>query len=158
MRRRTLHTFVVAILLLMLTHGVQAKAVTVKLTISGAWLQRPLEITNPLALVNVWSGTRVATSWFDFPKPFIGAITSPPAASLPRYTITFYANDGSKVLVVYTLRYVPDPLTGRGYIYLPGHTEPDANWAMIRPGDGKWNLASEEWSAVINSQLAAATR
>ncbi len=104
---------IVAVLFAMLSHDALAKAVTVKLMTTGAWRQRPLEITSPRALVNVWSGTRAATSLFDFPEPFI---------------------------------------------YLPGHTEPDANWAMIRPGGGKWNLAPEEWSAVINSQLAAASR
>ena len=37
-----------------------AKGVTVKLAITGAWLTKPVEVTNPLALVNVWGGTRAA--------------------------------------------------------------------------------------------------
>ena len=52
----------------------------------------------------------------------------------------------------------PDPNTGQGYVYLPGRNDPDANWVINRPADGKWSTASVEWSAVINSQLAATTR
>jgi len=137
---------------------VLAKGVTVKLAITGAWLTKPVEVTNPLALVNVWGGTRAAQGWFDFPKPFIASVTSEPPASLPRFKISFYVNDGAQARVLYTVRYVPDPNTGRGYVYLPGRNDPDANWVINRPADGKWSTASVEWSAVINSQLAATTR
>lgn len=86
-----------AILVLAFNHGVLAKGVTVKLAISGAWLTRPIELTNSIALVDVWSGARRAQSWLDFPKPFIGAEASDPPASLPLLTISFYVKDGSKV-------------------------------------------------------------
>jgi hypothetical protein len=159
MKRRLIH-FSLALVLLVGTsgRGVLAKGATVKLAITGTWLTKPLEVTNRLALVNVWDGTRATQGRFDFPKPFIGSVTSEPPASLPRFKISFYVNDGAQVQVLYTVRYVPDPNTGRGYVYLPGHNDPDANWVINRPADGKWSYASVEWSAVINSQLAATTR
>ena len=127
------YLMLLAILVLAFDHGVLAKGDTVKLAISGAWLTRPVDVTNSIALVDVWSGARRAQSWLDFPKPFIGAEASEPPASLPRFTISFYVNDGSKVSVLYKLRYVPDPATGHGYIYLPAHGDPDANLVVVRP-------------------------
>ena len=72
-----------------LVSGVAAKGPTVKLTITSERLTRPLDVTNPIALVDVWTGTRAAGSWWDFPKPFIGGVVTEPDAALPRYTISF---------------------------------------------------------------------
>jgi hypothetical protein len=139
-----------------------AKGPTVRITISGAALTEALEVTSPNALVNLWTGTRGARSWFDFPKPFIGDVAGAPDASLPRYIVSFYVktpanSPEARVVKLLVVRYVPDPQAGTGYIYLPGRSDTDmANEGIARPGDGKWNHASAEWSAAINARLAAA--
>jgi hypothetical protein len=162
--RRPVHAAAGTLFLVLCAVGtITAKGPTVRVTISGATLSQALDVTSPNALVNLWSGTRSARSWFDFPKPFIGDVAAPPDASLPRYTISFYVRTpanrpDAQVLKLLVVRYVPDPQTGTGYIYLPGHGDTDmVNQAIAHPGDGKWNHASPEWSAAINARLAAST-
>ena len=148
-----------ALCLSAITITVWAKAPTVKLTVAGGHLSRPLEVKNPAALVNVWSGTRRSESWFDFPRPFIGSVVTEPNTALPRYTVTFYT-DAPELKKIYVVRYVPDPDTGLGFVYLPLRSEPGGglNGIITRRGrDGHWLQASAEWSHVINAYLAAET-
>ena len=134
------------------------------LTITGQHLERPIEVANPKALINVWTGTRAPESWLDFPRPFFGDVTAAPPATLPRYTVSFYVDafaEQPKVRKLYVVRYVPDPDTSGGFLYLPGPRDEDGvhNGVITRPGkDGRWLRASAEWSAALNAHLAAAGR
>jgi hypothetical protein len=145
----------VLVLIVGLVTSLTAKGVTVKLTITGGHLSRPVDVTNPTALVDVWSGARPARSWWDFPTPFIGkTVATEPAAALPRYDVSFYVKTlpEQRVQMLYAVTYVPDPETGSGYIFIPKHDSA----VIARPGDGKWSRASAEWSSAINAALAAA--
>lgn len=141
--------------------SVYAKVPTVKLTIAGGQLPRELEVTTGRALVDIWTGTRPSESWFDFPTSFIGSVVGEPDRALPRYTVSFFADssqDRRRPQKLYVVRYVPDPRTGRGFIYLPLQSDPDGglNGIMVRPGkDGHWVAASAEWSHALNAHLAA---
>ena len=164
MNRMLVRAVIVATLVVGLASPLIAKGPTVRLTIAGGGLTQPLNVTSPIALVNVWNGVRKAQSWWDFPKPFLAGAATEPDAVLPRYTISFYVKafaEEPQVRVLYVVRYVPDPQTGGGYVYLPrsGDSEARFNSVISRPGqDGRWNRASAEWSGVINAQLAAVTR
>ena len=161
---RTVRCALAVGIIVTLAGSVSAKAArTVRLTITGHHLGQPLEVRTPAALVNVWSGTRAAESLFDFPRPFFGKAAEEPGATLPRYTVSFYADaftEQPKVRKIYAIRYVPDPQTGGGFVYLPGPRDAEALLnvrAITRPDkDGKWFRASSEWSSVINAHLATA--
>lgn len=142
-----------------LVPAVSAKTRTVRLTITGGHLGQPLEVSNPRALVSVWTGTRAPESWFDVPDPFFESVTPEPPPSLTRYTVAFYADvslEEPKVRQIYAVRYVPDPQSGGGFVYLPGPSERFYGIVIRRGKDGKWLRASSEWSSALNAALAAA--
>ena len=150
--------------IVMLIDSVSAKGRTVRLTITGQHIGQPIDVTNPKALIDVWTGTRRAESWLDFPRAFFGDVSEEPAAALPRYTVSFYVDafaEQPHVRKLYVVRYVPDPRTSEGFVYLPGPREAEAvtNHVISRPGkDGRWLRASAEWSAAINAHIAATGR
>lgn len=159
---RTVVSVLIATTIFVLIDSASAKGRTVRITITGQHFGQPIEVTNPKALIDVWTGTRRAESWLDFPRQFFGQVSEEPAAALPRYTVSFYVDafaEQPHVRKLYVVQYVPDPRTSGGFVYLPGPREPDAatNRVISRPGkDGRWLLASAEWSAAINAHLAAA--
>jgi hypothetical protein len=159
---RTVRCVLAFALMLLVVDSVNAKGRTVRMTIAGQHLGEPLEVTNPKALINIWTGTRAPESWFDFPRPFFGGLTEEPAVALPRYTVSFYVDaftEQPRVRKLYAVRYVPDPLTGAGFVYLPASSDVDMLPLFLpitRPGkDGRWLRASSEWSGAINAHLAA---
>lgn len=123
-----------------------AKGPTVKLTITGQDFSRPIEVTEPEALVHVWS------------SDFIRLPAAEPDQSLPRYIVSFFVQfPASPVRMVYVVYYSVDPQTGKGFVYLPGRGE---EWytlnasTILRPGqDGKWHHASDRWSMAISAGL-----
>ena len=159
---KTVVSVLIATAIFVLIGSVSAKGRTVRVTITGQHIGQPIEVTNPKALIDVWTGTRRAESWFDSPRQFFDEVSEEPAAALPRYTVSFYVDafaEQPHVRKLYVVRYVPDPRTSGGFVYLPGPGEPDAdtNRIVSRPGkDGRWLWASAEWSAAMNAHLAAA--
>jgi len=143
-----------------------AKGRTVKITIHGANLQAPVEITDAakLAPFGVWSGPGVwingvadwNASFADwkhraFPYQTLG---------LPRYEVSFYSNrsDGR---VVYTVTYTYDRKSAAGFIYIPGGGDPayQTNVLSIRRGvEGNWFRASSAWDSLIGPLLAESAR
>jgi hypothetical protein len=121
---------------------------TVRLTLSGAGIARPLEVTDRqvLALSNVFAGT------------FIGAPAGEPDAAWPRYAVIFdvQTRDGVKS-PAYSLDYSKNRWTGEGFIHLPGRGDDRyrINIGTIMRGmqDGAWHRASDEWSRAINPLL-----
>jgi len=130
--------------------AVAAKTPTVKLTIAGPNLAKPIELTNPKALLSgdVWEGN------------FIAAPAAEPDKVLPRYVVSFYvagSKAGEPSEMRYVVNYTRDPQSGEGYVYLPGRGD---QWyrlnigAILRDGlDGKWHHASRSWSDALAAAL-----
>src|SRR5882672_6040524 len=113
----------VAFLSLAIPVRVFAKAEISKITIRGAHLKAPIEITDPKTLANfdVWTGPGTSgTNPKDGDKFVIewsqGATERP--KGLQRYEVSFYAKLPNERLV-YVVLYEYEPATKRGYIYLP---------------------------------------
>src|SRR6267142_2865909 len=104
-----------------------AKAKTTKITIEGADLKRPIEITDRqiLANFNVWTGPGTGSNapGFNANAPgFIidwsqGSVTKVPQ-NLRRYQISFHADPNEQV--VYVVYYACNPSSDNGYVYVPG--------------------------------------
>lgn len=139
-----------------------AKGQTVKITIQGADLKTPIQITDPKVLtdIQVWSGKGTYSNEPRLEEPsFIidwshGSTAEPPKA-LPRYEVSFYANLPNERLV-YVVLYAFDAVTGQGYVYLPGKN--DENYrlnvhAIIRGVEGKWFHSWSRWDAVAQRRI-----
>ena len=141
-----------------------AKGDTVRITIKGADLKTPIEITDPkiLATFNVWTGPGTSSDapGFNSNAPgFIidwspGPVAEPPKG-LQRYEVSFYAKI-PKERLIYLVFYEYDPATKRGYVYLPGRTD---EWyrlnvsTIIRGVEGRWFRAWSEWDSVARPLL-----
>ena len=114
----------VTFLLLVIPAQVFAKGQTVKITIKGADLKTPIEITDPKVLTEfqVWSGPGTSSSAPGFNPNAPGfivdwsqAVAEPPKG-LQRYEVSFYAKIPTERLI-YVVFYEYDPATEHGYIY-----------------------------------------
>jgi hypothetical protein len=136
-----------------------AKGDTVKITIQGADLRTPIQITDRKVLANiqVWSGLGTSSSepGFDPKAPsFIidwsqGPIAEPPKG-LPHYEVSFYTNMPTERLI-YVVSYALDAATGHGYVYLPGRN--DKNYylnvgTILRGVEGNWFRSWTQWDGV----------
>jgi len=146
-----------------------AKGKTIKITIQGADLKSPIEITDPriLANFNVWTGpgTFSTQPGFNANAPsFIidwsqGTMSSPPKG-LPLYEVSFYEDFGDKgEKEVYVVSYEYDPSSQRGYVYLPG--KGDKWWrlnarAIFRGVEGNWFSAWSSWEDVARPLIEKA--
>jgi hypothetical protein len=121
---------------------------TVRLTISGPGIARPIEVVDRqvLALSNVYAGT------------FIGVPAAEPDTAWPRYAVTFdiQTRDGVKA-PAYMLDYAKSRWTGEGFIHLPGRGDEryriNIGTIMRDMQDGAWHRASDEWRRAINQLL-----
>jgi hypothetical protein len=136
--------------LFLLVAPLAAKGPTVKLTVTGASLTHPVDITSGKALdANIWAGD------------FLGAPASEPEASLPRYTVSFFAAPPRQPVAVMAVMYVVqlalDTRSGEGFVYLPGEGDSDYRTnihTILRDGqDGKWHRATPQWSGAIAQAL-----
>jgi hypothetical protein len=138
-----------------------AKGPTLKITIEGAGLSSPIEITDESVLekFQVWAGagnyvmdphTRKVTPVtegfiVDWKKGPVG--DKQPMMALPQYKVSFHViHDRPRSYVVF---YAIDPATGKGYVYLPGEGEPywASNVFMIgRRVEGNWLNATDAWT------------
>jgi hypothetical protein len=148
---------VIAFLLLFLPSSAFAKGKTVKITIEGARLRAPIEITDSHALApfNVWAGPNPAmgTSSFDSQPSFVAEWSSgpvhEPSRALPRYKVSFWTDDREKV--AYVVLYAYNPVAKQGYVYLPG--EKDDSYGlnigtMLRGVEGNWFPAWRAWDRI----------
>lgn len=169
MLRRLFLSFVGLLLTIAIPVSLSAKGKTVRITITGADLKSPIEITDLaiLAGFNVWAGPGTSTNegrglivdWSE------GAISSPPRGLQP-YEVSFYADFGNhEERKVYVVSYEYDPSSQRGYVYLPGQGE---KWwplnvsSIFRGVEGKWFNASSSWEDVAtplirNAKVGAST-
>jgi len=132
-------------------HWLSGKAPTVRITLSGRSLARPIQITDAkaLQLSNAWAAT-----FLDVSKPPLAA--APKVSST--YEVTLYSEIGTNdIRKTYVFFYSPESPAKQGLVYLPGK---GSLWALnagtiIRQGrDGKWSYASPDWEASIKPFLA----
>jgi hypothetical protein len=152
MNRILVGAVIVAATLAAVTLPVVAKGRTVKLTIMGPGITATVDVTAPTALANVWGGE------------FLAGAAAEPNADLPRYVVSFHvalpqtnSAASSEVRVMYVVEFCRDPLTGVGYVYLPG--QGDARYRLnartiLREGqDGTWQRAAPGWSEAVSQAI-----
>jgi len=125
-----------------------AKGPTVGITIEGSSLRAPVVMTDPqvLAPFRVWEGP--GTSSYDNSESQVSSFivnwshgaTAEPAHGLPRYKVSFWADEPQEKLV-YVVYYEFDPTPKQGYVSVPG--EDDAAYlldaaSILRDVEGKW--------------------
>src|SRR3979411_535707 len=139
-----------------------AKGPTLKITIKGAAIARPIEITDPniLAQFNVWEGAGVQVNNVPQDHGFIinwgkGVVAEPPNG-LRRYEVSFHVmHQGPSVYIV---SYAYDPATDQGCVYLPGGGESyNTNTFLIYRGiEGNWFRATSEWTNAVTPLIEKA--
>ena len=160
------------LLILVLVIGVPnsllAKGQIVKITIDGADLKTPIEITDFRNLrdvdVNVWAGPGVKVNGKEQTEGFIidwpqGAVVNRPSG-LEHYEIAFYAKF-EEVRPVYVVFYDYNPASKQGYIYLPGNRD---KWFGVNCGtichghgfEGNWFRATRAWENAARPLIATA--
>ena len=147
-----------SLLILSVPTPLLAKAKTVKITISGAGLKTPIEISDPKVLANftVWTRTADHGLIIDWSQ---GPVRETPK-TLRRYQISFYA-DAPNERIVYVVYYVFNPNAGPGYVYLPGKSD---EWyrlntfSILRGEEGKWFPAWNAWERVARPLIEKAER
>jgi|SRR6266705_1249046 len=158
-------TVLVTFLWLVIPALVFAKAPTSKITIKGADLKTPIEITDFRNFkdvdLNVWAGPGVEVNGKEQTEGFIidwsQGVTERPKG-LQRYEVSFYAKLPNEELV-YVVWYEYDPVTKRGYIYLPGSGD---EWYRFNIGtivhgvEGHWFRARSEWDSVAEGLIGGA--
>ena len=115
-----------ASLLLMAPSQLFAKAETSKITIEGADLKAPIEITDQKVLrdFSVWAGPGTAVNGTPSSEAnaFVINWAQGPVAERPqglqRYQVSFYAKLPAERRI-YVVFYEFDPATGRGYVCCP---------------------------------------
>ena len=139
-----------------------AKGKTVKITIKGADLKTPIEISDPKILANfqVWAGPGTSTP--DRQSLIIdwsqGPVTQLPEA-LRRYQVSFYADVLSTERPIYVVYYAVSPGSEQGYVYLPGKS--DEWWrlnvsSISRGVEGKWFHAWSTWDSLARPLIKKA--
>ena len=167
---KRLLSVLVPFLLVAIPAEVFAKADTSKITIKGADLEAPIEITDlkTLAKFSVWTGPGTSCTGSGCPgtsakqtESFIvdwsQAVAEPPSG-LQRYEVSFYAKTPNERLI-YVVFYEYDPATEHGYRYLPGRAEKwyRLNVSTIFHGvEGKWFRAWTVWESVAAPLIAGA--
>jgi hypothetical protein len=147
-----------SLLILNVPAPLQAKGKTVKITIKGADLKTPIEISDTKILENfqVWTGPGAGTAErpsliIDWPQ---GPVTKPPEA-LHRYQVSFHIEQ-----IVYVVYYAFSPGAEEGYVYLPGESD---EWAGLnvrsiwRGVEGKWFRAWSAWERVARPIIEKTT-
>ena len=141
-----------SLLILTVSTPLLAKGKTVKITIKGADLKTPVEISDPKILTNfrVWTGP--GTSSADRQGLIVdwsqGPVREPPQ-SVRRYQVSFYADP--KDQIVYVVYYAFSPGAEQGYVYVPGESD---EWyvlnvrSIFRGVEGKWFRAWSAWERV----------
>jgi hypothetical protein len=162
--RITIAILLTFLLILVDSTPLLSKAKTSKITISGAGLKRPIEISDPkiLTVFSVWTGP--GTSGADRQGLIIdwsqGPIRETPN-TLHKYQVSFYAGDSGHERIVYVVYYVLNSDAGSDYVYLPGQSD---EWygvnvhSIFRGDEGKWFPAWNAWERVARPLIEKAER
>ena len=143
-----------------------AKGATTKITIAGAGLQNPVEISDPEVLksFNVWSGPGTFANNVEGTEGFIidwasGAVSDRPNG-LRTFELSFYVRYANRPFseqtdqLAYIVSYAVDPATGQGYVYLPGKSDEPYRLntkAIYRGREGHWFRANAAWQAAFRN-------
>ncbi len=163
MLRRSFPSVLGLLLMIAIPVSLPAKGKTIRITIQGADLKSPIEITDPkiLANFNVWDGPGTSSNEghgliVDWSQ---GTMSSPPKG-LPLYEVSFYADSGNQEeKQVYVVWYEYDPSSRHGYVYLPGKGE---KWwrlnvsSIFRGVEGNWFSAWSSWEDVARPLIETA--
>ncbi|MGH9371635.1 MAG: hypothetical protein ACRD15_08910 [Vicinamibacterales bacterium] len=143
-----------------------AKGTTTKITITGAELQEPIEISDPEVLknFNVWSGPGTFANGVEGTEGCIvdwpsGAVTDRPN-ELRTFQLSFYVRYANRPFseqtdqLAYIVSYAVDPATGQGYVYLPGRSDEPYRLntkAIYRGREGNWFRANAAWQTAFRN-------
>jgi hypothetical protein len=158
----TIAVLLSVLLILSVPTPLLAKGKTVKITIKGADLKTPIEISDPKILANfqVWTGP--GTSGADRQSLIIDWAQGPVRESpntLRRYQVAFYAGPPPNEQIVYVVYYSFSPGVEQGYVYLPGESD---EWVRLNMGsiwrgvEGKWFRAWSVWERVARPLIERA--
>jgi hypothetical protein len=160
--RITIAILLTFLLILVDSTPLLAKAKTSKITISGAGLKRPIEISDPkiLAVFSVWTGPGangadrqgLIIDWSEVP------VRETPN-TLRRYQVSFYAGDPGHERIVYVVYYVLNPDAGPGYVYLAGKSDEYYRLnvhSILRGEEGRWFPAWNAWERVAKPLIEKA--
>jgi len=153
------------LVILSATALVLAKGPTTKIRITGAGLT-PVEINDPEVLknFNVWSGPGTFANDVEGTEGFIvdwasGAVADRPNR-LRTFELSFYVRDANRPFseqtdqLAYIVSYAVDPVTGHGYVYLPGKSDEPYRLntkAIYRGREGNWFRANAAWQAAFRN-------
>jgi hypothetical protein len=157
--RITIAVLITFLLILSVPTPLLAKEKTVKVTITGAGLKTPIEISDPEIVANftVWTRTVDHGLIIDWSQ---GPVRETPK-TLRRYQVSFYAGAPPNERIVYVVYYVFNPGAGPGYVYLPGKSD---EWyglnvhSIFRGEEGKWFPAWNAWERVARPLIEKAER
>ena len=143
-----------------------AKGTTTKIVITSTELQRPIEISDSAILehFNVWSGPGTFANGVEGTEGFIvdwasGAVTGRPNG-LRTFELSFYVRYANRPFseqpdqLAYIVTYAVDPVTGQGYVYLPGKSDEPYRLntkAIYRGCEGNWFRANAAWEAAFRN-------
>lgn len=155
--RRTFTSLFVLLATALISAPLSAKGPTLKITIRGDDLPKPIDITDPnvLAPFNIWTSSNEHRGLIvDWPQ---GVVSERPKG-LRRYEVFFYANHHAAGLD-YVVFYEYDPATKRGYVYVPGESD---QWyrlnvfSIYRGNEGQWFHAWSEWDSIARELISKA--
>ena len=153
--------------------SLSAKGPTVKITIKGAALTTPLEITDPkVGAFGVWEGLGVFKNRVEQTEGFIidwskGIVADRPIG-LQHYEVSFYSGcqigeyncRTSEPSLTYVVFYDYDPSMEQGYIYLPGKADELSKFnTRMWHGhgfEGNWSCATKAWESFVRPLIAKA--
>jgi hypothetical protein len=158
--RMALAVLLNCLLILSVPTPLLAKGKTVKITIKGADLKTPIEISDRKILADFQAWTGPGTSTADRQSLIIdwsqGPVTKPPE-SHRRYQVSFHTDPNEQI--VYVVFYALRPDAGQGYVYLPGESD---EWAglnvrtIFHGVEGKWFPAWSAWERVARPLIEKA--
>jgi hypothetical protein len=134
-------------------------------------LANPVTITDPEILqnFNVWSGRGTFSGDKEGTEGFIvdwasGAMANRPYGLRFRsYELSFYTKNDERPpngrpdpQLVYVVSCVVDPVTGQGYVYLPGKSDKSYSLntsSILRGCEGNWFRANAAWQTAFRNAI-----
>jgi hypothetical protein len=146
---------------LILAVQLSAKGDTVRIKIEGGGLAAPIEITDPevAGRFHVWSGAGTGSNKgqgliVDWSR----GVAEPPKG-VQIYEVSFVTTRRNPS--TYVVRYIIDPTTNVGYVYIPGRMDAgywDNVSLIFRGVEGNWLHAWDEWEKVAHPVIAKARK
>ena len=153
--------------------GVFAKGPTTRITITGPTLAKAVAITDLEVLkdFNVWSGRGTFSGWVSreyegkvgFIIDWVSGVVASRPNELRTYELSFYTKNDERppngtpdLQLVYVVPYAVDPVTGQGYVYLPGKSDNSYSLntsSILRGCEGNWFRANAAWQTAFRNAV-----